>query len=155
MTATCWRQGVEPLTVVHVSRRDWLLTCSLPLLGGGSAAFLVRPPQRRQPDHARRLVLGLSDAVAGGRAGRPVFLADARCRDPLRLRCPACWCCCWRSVHLILQERQRRQIVFLPSFRRGGSSILREPKGSSARHGEPSTVDVPRQTAANGQPAKC
>jgi hypothetical protein len=48
------------------------------------------------------------------------------------------------SGHMVVQERRRRQIVFLPSFRRGGSSIIQgKSNGSQPRHGEPSTVDAP------------
>jgi hypothetical protein len=50
----------------------------------------------------------------------------------------------------LLQERNRRRIVFLPSFSRSrsGSSLVRGNKPSSAskrkQHGEPSTVDEPK-----------
>jgi hypothetical protein len=51
-------------------------------------------------------------------------------------------------VQWLLNERRRRQIVFLPSFRRsrGGSSLVRSTSSPTSRPQapEPSTVDAPQ-----------
>ena len=148
VTATCWRQGVEPLTVVHVSRRYWLLTCSVPFLVVGLLLFLLA----RRSDGSQTTLAGwfwgflslLPVVVLAGLFFWPTPAAAILygCVPGVLVLLLAI------TLFLLLQERQRRQIVFLPSFRRGGSSLLREPKGSSARHGEPSTVDVPRQQSS-------
>ena len=50
----------------------------------------------------------------------------------------------------LMLERYRRQIVFLPSFRRArtGSSLIRF-NGLNRPTGEPSTVDVPRPAGSS------
>jgi hypothetical protein len=49
------------------------------------------------------------------------------------------------TAQCLMLERYRRQIVFLPNFRRArtGSSLVRA-NGLNRPTGEPSTVDVPR-----------
>jgi hypothetical protein len=143
VTASCWRQGVEPLTVVHMPRKAWLLTCSLSFLGVSLFLFLLA----RRSNGSQTTLAGwfygflalLPVAVIAGLFFQPTLAAALvyGCAPALLVLLGAV------AVHLIMQERQRRQIVFLPSFRRGGSSILRA-QSSAARHGEPSTVDVPR-----------
>ena len=56
------------------------------------------------------------------------------------------------GVHWVLQERYRRQLVFMPGFARmkPGSSVVRS--GSSNRPREASTVDAPA-TSGNSQAA--
>ena len=59
------------------------------------------------------------------------------------------------STLWLVHERQRRRIVFLPSFRRGGSSLLRAgasangPGPAPKSPEEPSTVDAPRPMMSN------
>jgi hypothetical protein len=52
------------------------------------------------------------------------------------------------AFQLMLHERYRRQIVFLPSFSRArtGSSVVRSEE---ARPGEPSTVDAPPRSVGS------
>ena len=54
----------------------------------------------------------------------------------------------------VMLERYRRQIVFLPSFRRArtGSSLVRA-NGARRPAGEPSTVDAPRPSGSSQQHA--
>jgi hypothetical protein len=144
LTASSWRQGAEPLTVVHLPQRIWLLTCSLVFLVGWLSLFLLA----RRSD-------GSQTAVAGWFWGLLALLPVAVMVGLFLYPTPAAaivYGCLPGALvvllvivfHLVLQERQRRQLVFLPSFRRGGGSSLNRPsKGSAPRHGEPSTVDAP------------
>jgi hypothetical protein len=66
------------------------------------------------------------------------------------------------AILLVMQEHQRRQIVFLPSFTRSraGSSIIRagstgsnpRPQPPPSSRGEPSTVDQPSPNGSNPRP---
>ena len=54
------------------------------------------------------------------------------------------------SLHWLVQERYRRQVVFMPGFTRmqSNSSLLRAGQGNRPR--EPSTVDSPAAPPAGG-----
>jgi hypothetical protein len=145
VTATCWRQGAEPVTVIHLPQRTWLLTCSLVFLVGWLSLFLLA----RHSDGTQTTVAGWFWVFL---ALMPVAVMVGLFLYPTPAAAAVYGCLPGALVvllvivfHLILQERRRRQLVFLPSFRRGGgSSMTGPPKSSAARHGEPSTVDVPR-----------
>ena len=143
VTATCWRQGLEPLTIVHTPQRAWLLGCSLAFLALSLCLFLLA---RRSGDHRTTIanwfwcyLALLPVAVMVGLLFQPMLATT------ILYGCLPGGLVLLLAVvgHLALQERQRRQIVFLPSFRRGGSSLIRN-QPSVSRHGEPSTIDAPR-----------
>jgi hypothetical protein len=145
LAASCSRSGVEPLTLVHAPQRTWLLSWSLAFLALGFVLFLVA--QRTNGNQTSIApwfwvfaalvivvaVVGLllwptlSSAILFGCLPGAVMLLLAI------------------GIHVLLQERRRRQIVFLPSFRRSSSSLVR---GSASRLGEPSTVDAPRPSGS-------
>jgi len=143
VTASCWRQGVEQITVVHVPQRAWLLTCSLGFMALGFLLFLVA---RRNHENQTTIASWfwaylalLPVAVMLGLFFQPTLTAAISygCLPGAFVLVLAI------LVHLVMQERHRRQIVFLPSFQRGGGSSLIRKQGSVSRHGEPSTVDAP------------
>ena len=148
VTASCWRQGVEPLTVVHMPRRAWLLTCSLTFLTVGLLLFL----SARRANGSQTTLAGWFWVLLGL---LPVVVLLGLLLQPTLAAAIVYGCApgilgllLVIVIHLVLQERQRRQIVFLPSFRRGGSSLIRSSQTPVARHGEPSTVDVPRPNSS-------
>ncbi len=151
----CLRSGLAPLTVTYAPFKPWLASCSLAVLLIGLAMyFLARRAVQGAPGWfwvCGSLVLSgvgvlwlfrptaLAALAYGGELGAAVLLVFA-------------------ALFWLMHERQRRQIVFLPSFRRGGagSSLIRatgSANGSSPRpqsqHGEPSTVDAPRPTGSS------
>jgi hypothetical protein len=146
VSASCWRQGVEPLTLVHVPQRVWLLTCSLAFLAVGYLLFLRAWRRGDTPATIAGWFWGFLALV-------PVAVLIGMFFQPTLAAAIVYGCLPGAFVlllivvvHLIVQERRRRQIVFLPSFRRSGSSLIRNQK--AARHGEPSTVDVPRPSGS-------
>jgi hypothetical protein len=141
-----WRDAGESATVVHAPQLVWLLACSLSLLTVGLALWvLARRGWRGRVGSAAAFWLALA-VLAVAAAAAAVFT-------------PAVW---WNAAYgaipgavvlgltlLVLwgmHAHYRRQIVFLPNFRRSrsGSSLVRGGGSSQRPHGEPSTVDAPR-----------
>jgi len=131
-----------------VPQQAWLLVCSvLVVVLGLTLYFLARRPRMGALNWAR-LWLALSVVALGlVTAGVfwPTLLAAVLygCQPGLVVLLLVC------LVQWLLQERNRRRIVFLPSFSRGraGSSLVRNGKSSPGKrrpHGEPSTVDEPK-----------
>jgi hypothetical protein len=135
----CWQGSPQPLHLIYLPQKTWLLTCSLLFLVVGLGLSIV--PLARGPLR----VLGWSVAILGGLAlAVTVFLWP----DVL----PAILYGCEPGVVILvlvlavewmLQRRYRRQLVFMPGFSRlkPGSSLVRA--GNSNRPREPSTIDVP------------
>jgi hypothetical protein len=130
------RTDLDPLQIVHVQQQLWLLGCSLVLLLLGLGLYFLRPG--RFVFWLIVLVLGgaalaaglfwpgvLSTVIYGGEPGLLALLAVL-------------------GLQWLLQLRYRRQVAFLPSFKRSkpsGSSFVHN--GGVARpRGEPTTVDV-------------
>jgi hypothetical protein len=130
----CSRTSLEPLRVLRLPRQLWLLACSglLLLLGLG----LYFAPLSHYSFWTALALLGVGAVVAAALwpAALPAVLYGC---EPgavvLALLLGFQW---------MLHQRYRRQVVFLPGFKRlkPGSSLLR---GSSKRLREPSTVDEP------------
>ena len=138
----CWRETGEPLVLTYVPQWGWLLACSLPLLLLGVFLFtLARRSYAGRPGAALwfwMIVVVLAPVPAALWVFRPTILfAIAYGCEPgavvLLLALAFQW---------LLLERYRRQIVFLPSFRRvrTGSSLMRT-NAPRRPAGEPSTVD--------------
>jgi len=143
----CWRGGLEPVTVVHVPQQGWLLICSLSVLMLGMGIWLLLRKEEKGGYRFGRVWLAagpLALAVVLASVFWPtVMTAVAYGSQPgLLVLILAC------LGQALLQERRRRQLVFLPSFSRNrGSSLVRNKSSTRGRpHGEPSTVDVPRPT---------
>lgn len=150
----CWQEAGEPLVLTYVPKWGWLLVCSLPLLLlGVFLSTLARQSYAGRPRAAFWFwltVVALVPAAAAVWAFRPtIFYAIAYGCEPgavvLLLALAFQWA---------LLERYRRQIVFLPSFRRArtGSSLVRA-NGARRPAGEPSTVDAPRPSGSSQQHA--
>jgi hypothetical protein len=154
------RSGLEPLTVTHVPWKPWMGICSVTtLLVGVGLYFLARRAGHGSPGWFWLSLLALSFGLGALWLFRPTALAAlAFGSEPgaaiLLLVAAFLW---------LLHERQRRQLVFLPSFRRGshGSSLVRNgspsrstdvpmppvvPSAVPALPREPSTTDAPRAT---------
>ena len=145
----CWRGGLEPLTVVHVPQQAWLLLCSLLVLLAGMGTWLFcRQEEGKGTFRFGRVWLVLS-LLALGVVTASVFWPTAMAAVAFGIQPGLVVLLLACLVQVLMVERQRRQLVFLPSFTRNrGSSLLRN-KPSSARarpHGEPSTVDAPRSS---------
>jgi hypothetical protein len=146
----CWQGAGEPVIVTKVWQPFWLLFCSLAFLALGL-----------------RLFLWARQAYAGGKWAAVWFwctatllipaLAAVWVLRPTLLYAIAYGCEPGAAVLLVvltgqglMLERYRRQIVFLPNFRRArtGSSLVRI-NGLNRPTGEPSTVDVPKAVGSS------
>jgi hypothetical protein len=151
----CLRSGLETLTVAHVPFKPWLWCCSLAvLLCGLGLYFLGRRAGRGSPGWFWFCVTLLTFGVGAMWLFRPTALAALAYGAELG----AAVLLVFATLLWLLHERHRRQIVFLPSFRRGrgGSSLLRSGaapassgNGAKGQPGEPSTVDAPKKAASN------
>jgi hypothetical protein len=123
----------EALRVVHVPRQAWLFGCSVLVLALGLGLYLTGAP--RGLFWAAAVVLGLA-AAAAALAWPGVLSAVLYGSEPGLLVLALVL-----GVQWGLNQRYRRQVVFMPGFTRlkPGSSLTR---GAGKRpHGEPSTVD--------------
>jgi hypothetical protein len=135
----CWQGSPQPLHVISLPQKTWLLICSLLFLVVGLGLSIV--PFSCGPFR----VLGWSVGIAGalGLAVTAFLWPDVfpailyGCEPGLVILVLVL------AVEWMLQRRYRRQLVFMPGFSRlkPGSSLVRA--GSSNRPREPSTVDVP------------
>ena len=146
-TLVLWRDGDPALHITHAPQQVWLVGCSLGLVLLG--LVLSRLPFTRAtggpPLWAWLLLAGLLAALVLGAllwptlAGQIVYGCQPGAAVLLLIA----------LIQWFLHERYRRQIIFLPSFSRAhtGSSLLR--KEPIRPHGEPSTVDAPRQPGSS------
>jgi hypothetical protein len=142
-TVSGWAPTGEPLHILCVGQRAWLLLCSLGLLLAGVALGLMSLPRLA----AWLLVFGLgAGAVLLWLFWPTLFAAVLYGIQPgFLVLLP------FLAGHWLLQRRYHRQVVFLPSFARlQGSSITR---GAGTRpRTEPSTVDVPPGSGSSPPP---
>ena len=132
----CWQDSGDPLVVASVPQWAWLLACSLPLLLLGVFLFtMARQAHAGRPCAAfwfwLTIVL-LIPAAAAVWVFRPTLMyAIAYGCEPgatvLLLALAFQW---------VLLERYRRQIVFLPSFRRCSHGVF-AGAGTTAAAGRP------------------
>src|SRR5262249_49728988 len=134
-SASFWRNTLGPARVFHLPWQGWFLICSGTLLRIGLVLCFSALP---------RLVLWLvlGALVLGALASRffwpslfPLVLYGVQPGALLLLL--------MLGAQWLVQERYRRQLVFMPGFKRAkpGSSLVRT--GSSNRPRAPSTVDAP------------
>jgi hypothetical protein len=151
----CLRSGLEPLTVTHAPFKPWLWCCSLAVLLGGLAMYyLARRAGQGSPTWFWIWLTLLAFGIGALWLFRPTALAAVSYGSELG----AAVLVVFAAGLWLMHERQRRQIVFLPSFRRGraASSIVRTvsatASGGSApkpQPGEPSTVDAPHKAVSS------
>jgi hypothetical protein len=135
-----WRTSQEPQSVVCLPRSAWLTLCSGSALLLFLALFFL--PLGRGVLWCLLVVLGVA-LLAGALlwpAAVPAVLAG--CQPALAAIVLVL------GVHWLLQERYRRQVVFIPGFTRArsGSSMVRL-NGGRGRPRETSTIDA---APANG-----
>src|SRR5262249_12109638 len=134
-TQVRWRPELEPVSIRHARQQAWLLGCSIGLLAAAFSLYLVR----LRPFVFWALCLLLAcGVVALSLLGSWTVAAVLYGCEPglaaLLLIAAAQW---------LLHHRYRRQVVFLPSFKRlkaADSSLSHN--GGSNRPREPSTVDA-------------
>jgi hypothetical protein len=149
-----WQTAAGPLRLTHAPQQGWLLLCSLALLVVGLVASQLKRPSGL--GWLLALVIGL--AAAGVGLFWPSVLASVLygCEPGVAVLLLVL------GLQWLLHQRYRRQVVFLPGFKRtkSGSALLR---GSSnrPRTGEPSTVDAlppaggsSQRTAGAGAPSE-
>jgi hypothetical protein len=127
--------SLEPLRVIRVNRAFWFLVCSgLALLIGLS--LLLHPPS--PAGWLVVVVLASVCLTAVGWLWPPLLSASLYGAAPGVLASVLMFLSQW-----LIQERYKRQLVFMPGFTRvkGGSSLIR-PTGNQRAH-EPSTIDAP------------
>jgi hypothetical protein len=130
-----WRPGLATQRLIHVPRPWWLLLCSGLVLAAGLALMLL--PLGRWFFWLVVAVLIACGAVTGLVWPALVPPIVYGCEPGLGVLAVLV------VVQWLLQERYRRQVVFLPGFARKavGSSLTRAGQPASKR--EPSTVDAP------------
>jgi hypothetical protein len=140
-----WQTTAGPLRLTHAPQQGWLLLCSLALLVVGLVASQLKGPSGL--GWLLALVIGL--AAAGVGLFWPSVLAAVMygCEPGvavLLLVLGSQW---------LLHQRYRRQVVFLPGFKRtkSGSALLRGGSSNRPRTGEPSTVDAPPPAGGSSQ----
>lgn len=127
--------SLQPETVYHLPRQWWLLGCSGIFLIVALGTYLTPLPR-----WAFWLIFGVcavgavSFAVMCPAAAAPVLFG----MQPGAVLLIICI-----GLHLVLQEKYRRQLVFLPGFTRAKPSSTIVRPGSGQRPREASTVDAP------------
>lgn len=143
-----WRDGDGPVTLTHVPRLGWLLGCSvgLVLLGLLLTRLAWGGAESRGSRWGWAAVLLTAVAAAVGGLLLPGLAAQVTYGSQLGLLVLlACLLVLW-----LLDERRRRQIVYLANFSRTKPTSSLARKEGNARpgsaHGPPqeSTVDAPR-----------
>jgi len=146
----CWQSASEPLIVTKIWQPFWLLFCSLTFLALGLRLFVLA----RQAYAGRKraafwfwcTAMLLFPALAAIWVFRPTLLYSIAygCEPGAAVLLVVL------TAQCLMLERYRRQIVFLPNFRRArtGSSLLRA-NALNGLKGEPSTVDVPRVSGSS------
>ncbi|MCI0458958.1 MAG: hypothetical protein L0Z62_18525 [Gemmataceae bacterium] len=131
----CWQTTLEPLRLFCVPLRAWLLVCSCSFLALG--LLLCLAPLARSLFWSSVLGISLAVALAGilWPGGLPPILYGCEPGGLVLLAVLA--------IQWTLQQRYRRQVVFMPGFTRlkPGSSLIRGSSNNRPR--EPSTVDEP------------
>lgn len=140
-----WRSTLEPLSLWHFPRRAWLFLCSAAILALGVGLCVLLPARNRVSFGILLLLI-----TAGGLAttlfwpGLLPWLVYG-CQPGLAVLLIVL------GVQWLLQERYRRQVIFMPGFSRvsSNSSLVR---AGGNRPREASTVDVP--PSPSSQPAQ-
>ncbi|MCS6851426.1 MAG: hypothetical protein NZ700_09705 [Gemmataceae bacterium] len=131
----CWQTALEPLAVVQVPQQAWLLMCSLLVLIVGLGLYFA--PVSRLFVRAGIVLLAGALAAFGVVWPSTFPMVVYGCEPGVAVLVLVL------GVQWALQQRYRRQLMFMPGFTRlkGGSSLIRG--GAAARStSEPSTVDA-------------
>ncbi|MFN4259828.1 MAG: hypothetical protein ACK4RK_11055 [Gemmataceae bacterium] len=131
----CWQTTLQPLSIMHVPQQVWLLLCSLVVLTVG--LLLYYAPLSRAQFWCILAVLGLTGITLG--VWWPSFLPLIVYGSQPGILILALVL----GIQWMLQQRYRRQLIFMPGFSRvrSGSSVTRGSSKVRIR-GEPSTVDA-------------
>jgi hypothetical protein len=137
------RSNAEPQRVLHQPRVQWVLCCSVPLVVLALALYFFRLSRL-----GLALVLGLFGlggvalAVTCPALLPALFYGSQPALLVIVLMLVVLW---------LLQERYRRQLVFIPGFARlkAGSSLIHAPKSGKRR--DASTIDAPAPAGVAGQ----
>jgi hypothetical protein len=140
-----WQTNLRPLRLIHVPQQVWLAACSILVVVLGLGLFFA-PLSRGQfwlivaVISLMVIAVGLwwpsvlPAVIYGGQLGAVVLALVL-------------------LLQWMLQNRYRRQVVFMPGFTRlkPGSSLIRggHSTGSNRARREPSTVDAPPQGSAS------
>ena len=137
----CWQTGQGPLTLLHIPQQLWLLLCSLVFLILGLGLFFAPFP--------RALFWFCIACFAGAIATVGVLWPAALPVVAYGCEPGALVLVLAMGVHALRRARYRRQVVFMPGFKRvkSGSSLI---QGNNQRKREPSTID---QEARAAKPA--
>jgi hypothetical protein len=127
--------SLQPETVYHLPRQWWLLGCSGIFLIVALGTYLAPLPR-----WAFWLLLGAFAFVVAAFA----VLCPAACAPVLFGMQPGVvLLIVFIGMHLLMQERYRRQLVFLPGFTRAKQSSTIVRSNAAKRPREASTVDAP------------
>jgi hypothetical protein len=167
-TLVCSRSDLAPLVVNHCPQQVWLLLCSLTVLAVGLGLYLL------SVTFARRAAAEAGAALPGPAPGLPrLLLWPAAIALGLAVVVASLF---WPGIlgpvlygaepgaivlvlvlglQWMVQQRYRRQVVFLPGFARvkPSSGLVRNGSPSnppSRPRGEPSTVDAPPPSSNAG-----
>jgi hypothetical protein len=136
-----WRQGTAPVLLLHVPRPVWLLMCSATVLIMGLGLYLL--PWGRLGLAMAAFFISLAVmalALWWPATLPPVLFGSQPGIVVLTVLLGTQW---------LVQERYRRQVVFLPGFTRlQANSSLARAQGKKPR--EASTIDAPPAGRASG-----
>lgn len=142
-----WQRGLESVKLTHVSRKYWLLACSLLVLVLGLGLWwFIRGFQGILVRNSLWLVLPLLILIGLALCLFFPFLAASilfGIQPGLAVLLVGC------LLQWLVQERVRRRLVTLPSFQKSRGDSSPGPTGATQssinrRRSEPSTVDGPR-----------
>jgi hypothetical protein len=141
----CWQNALGPVPLAYAPQPVWLLVCSLffLLLGLG----LSFAPVSRPTFWLLVVVVSLTLGIAAFWRPSVVPAVVYGCEPGFLVLMLIL------AIQWLLQQRYRRQVVFLPGFTRlkPGSSMIR--RDANPPRGEPSTVDAPAKRESSLQQA--
>ena len=134
----CWRTALAPLYFLHIPQQAWLLGCSLLFLSIGLGLLFLPLSRALLWTIVTLLVVAVGLVAVWIPSALPALLYGCEPGVTAFLLI--------LGVQWMVQQRYRRQIVFLPGFTRlkSPSGLSRSGNGSRSR-GEPSTIDAPVQ----------
>jgi hypothetical protein len=134
-TLVYWQTTLAPLVVILAPQHVWLIACSLVFLIFGLGLSLTGLSRARLWIAIFILSVGLGLAAIWWPSAVPVVVYGCEPGVVVLLGILA--------LQWLLNQRYRRQVVFLPGFSRmkAGSSVARVE--NHRPRGEPSTVDAP------------
>ncbi len=145
-----WHDGASAVQLTHLPQQVWLLICSLGLVLVG--LLLARLVLDKEGGLSSLRIWFVVSGFAIGLVVAGLFVPNLVGQLAYGCQPGVLVLVVLATIQRLLHERYRRQIVFLPSFSRSsknGSSLLRPEPRPLAQHGQPSTVDVPRQIGSS------